>query len=70
MIKVDSNTGEAVIKGDYKSLANEFMMIYYGLEKLAPDALDEAIDSIEKLTAHGLGADDLIKNVVDMHGLG
>jgi hypothetical protein len=39
------------------------------LKKADPDLLDTAVDIIEKQTKDGLGADDFIKKVVDMHGL-
>jgi hypothetical protein len=45
------------------------MMIYYALEKTYPDVLDRATDMIERWTKEGLDADDVIKKVVDVHGL-
>lgn len=69
MIRADFNKGEVEIKGNRLDLGKEFVTIYYALEKAHPDLLDEAIDCIEKQTADGLGADDFIKKVVDMHGL-
>lgn len=46
------------------------MMIYYALEKTNPDVLDRATDMIERWTKEGLDADDFIKKVEDLHGLG
>lgn len=68
MIKADINKG-VELKGNRLDLGKEFVTIYYALEKTDPDLLDAAIDIIEKQTANGLGADDFIKKVVDLHGL-
>ena len=67
MIKADINKG-VDLKGNRLDLGKEFVMIYYALEKTDPDLLDAAIDIIEKQTADGLGVDDFIKKVVDLHG--
>jgi hypothetical protein len=70
MIKADFENGIVLVKANQKIiLENEFMMIYYALEKTNPDVLDRATDMIERWTKEGLDADDFIKKVVDMHGL-
>ena len=69
MIRADMNKGEVELKGNRLNLGKEFVAIYYALEKADPALLDTAVDIIEKQTADGLGADDFIKKVVDMHGL-
>ena len=69
MIRADINKRGVDIKGNRLTLCQEFVAIYYALEKADPDLLDTAVDIIEKQTADGLGADDFIKKVVDMHGL-
>lgn len=71
MIKADFETGTVEVKsnGGKIILENEFMMIYYALEKTYPDVLDRATDTIERWTKEGLDADDIIKKVVDLHGL-
>lgn len=68
MIRADYNKGEVELKGNSLTLVKEFLTIYYALEKANPDLLDAAIDIIEKQTADGLGADDFIKKVVNLHG--
>jgi hypothetical protein len=68
MIRADINIG-VELKGNSLDLCKEFVTIYYSLEKTNPDLLDAAIDIIEKQTADGLGADDFIRQVKDMHGL-
>lgn len=71
MIKADFEKGTVEVKANEKIiLENEFMMIYYALEKTYPDVLDRATDMIERWTKEGLDADDFIKKVVNMHGLG
>ena len=67
MITADIKGG-VELKGNRLTLVKEFVTIYYALEKAGPDLLDLAIDIIEKQTADGLGADDFIKKVVDLHG--
>ena len=67
MIKADIKGG-VELKGNRLTLVTEFVTIYYALEKADPDLLALAIDIIEKHTADGLGADDFIKKVVDLHG--
>jgi hypothetical protein len=69
MIKADMNKGGVELKGNRLTLGKEFVAIYYALEKANPDLLDAAIDIIEKQEADGLGADDFIKKVEDLHGL-
>jgi hypothetical protein len=69
MITADIKGG-VELKGNRLTLIKEFVAIYYALEKTNPDLLDAAIDIIEKQTADGLGADDFIKKVVDLNGLG
>lgn len=70
MIRADINKGGVELKGNRLTLGKEFVAIYYALEKADPDLLDAAVDLIEKQTADGLGADDFVKKVVDMRGLG
>lgn len=67
---IRANKGEVEIKGDALTLGKEFVAIYYALEKSSPALLDAAVDIIEKQTADGLGADDFVKKVVDLNGLG
>jgi hypothetical protein len=69
MIKADIKDG-VELKGNRLTLVKEFVTIYYALEKADPNLLDTAVDIIEKQTADGLGADDFIKKVVDLNGLG
>jgi hypothetical protein len=67
MITADIKGG-VELKGNRLTLIKEFITIYYALEKADPVLLDTAVDIIEKQTADGLGADDFIKKVVDLHG--
>ena len=68
MIRADINKRGVDIKGNRLTLCQEFVAIYYALEKADPALLDAAIDIIEKQAADGLEADDFIKKVVDLYG--
>lgn len=72
MIKADFEKGAVEIRTNYGKpmLVNEFVMIYYALEKTYPDVLDKATDMIERWTKEGLDADDIIKKVIDVYGQG